>query len=213
MRTMLKVVAVFVFGGVLLLPSQSARACHGRKACSICAAKKACYSGSYGYAGYGSCYGYSPNYGYYPSYGCAYPPGYGSGYVGGTQKRLGDRDRPSASTSTGNDRIDELASRIEANERDTEQKLRNLEGKLNGIEDAIRGLTAEMKRNPAPVWYATPSTTAYPAGPSTVVPAGPAAGPMSPGQVVVPPEALPPQPSQPVAPAPAPSRSVPAVRN
>lgn len=70
MRTLLKVVAVFVFGGVLLLPNQSARACHGRKACSICAAKKACYSGSYGYAGYGSCYGYSPNYGYYPSYGC-----------------------------------------------------------------------------------------------------------------------------------------------
>jgi hypothetical protein len=64
--------AVLVLGGVLLFPSQSAQACHGRKVCSLCASRARCYGG-YGYSN--QWYGGGYTYGYGMACVYAYPTG------------------------------------------------------------------------------------------------------------------------------------------
>lgn len=136
MRTMLNVVAVFVFGGVLLFPSRSAQACHGRKACSICAAKKACNSG----------YGY----GYY--YGYTYPPAYGYSYNNPPAQparcSVAEKDKPTKPKDADvTESMTTTLAQLNATLKETNTSLKEVQSRLDRVEARLTDLE---KKPPSP---------------------------------------------------------------
>src|SRR5579875_3117586 len=132
MRTMRSLAAVVILSGMLLFPSRSAQACHG-KTCSLCSGRG--YSGASGFAGYGYGlgYGYGPIYSYMPAsnYGSGYgwPPWY-------CPPRPPLTDSYEGETSTGrrgsvNARLTELEDRVAAYETYANTRLDNLQAGLN----------------------------------------------------------------------------------
>ncbi len=151
MRTMQHLVAVVMLSGMLLFPSQSAQACHGR-ICTLCAGR------GYGYAnaGYVMAYGYTPNNSYMPSYNYgwgysypywAYPPRPPLGSSDESQPR-------SSTTGTMIDRLADLEARVESINVSTHNRLLGLEGgleklrteDLKNLTGSVQGLDGRLKK-------------------------------------------------------------------
>ena len=135
MRTMLNVVAVFVFGGVMLFPSRSAQACHGRKACSICAAKKACYAAGYGSSGYGYGYAYPPSYGYCYTYPTTQP----------TKCSVAEKDKPAKPKDVDEtESVTAALTQLTATLRETNTSLTDVKTRLDRVEARL----TELEKKP-----------------------------------------------------------------
>jgi hypothetical protein len=163
MRTMPNVVAFIVVGGMLLFPSQSAQACLGRKACSICAAR-GCWSG-YGSSGYG----------YGVGYGYTYPYGYGYCSTGGAAGRQSDRTTRPESTQA---------------DEGLRATLADLNATLRQINDRLGDVESHLRRNDERL-YRLEREAFPPAGAPT--PGTPAPGTQTPGRpaMVLPPPLAP----------------------
>ncbi len=137
MRTMLNVVAVFVVGGALLFPAQSAQACllcH-RKSCSACASKKS--SKAYGYSNYG--YGYGYGYGYSNNNSnSGYPNTYWYCYPSGSANSAERKVKPPEKTSAESDTTTESTLKEKVAELDASVK--RLQTDLNRYKGEVKEL-------------------------------------------------------------------------
>ncbi len=150
MRAIPNAVTALVAGGLLLFSSQTAEACHGRKNCSLCAAKASggwggysCYAMPYGGGyGYGGGAGYMPNYGssnysYSPGYSYPYSLPYAGNCYGGSQRKNGDGTESTTSGRTSPevlDRLTKLENRLEVYDNRASEKWNNLDGRLAALQ-------------------------------------------------------------------------------
>ncbi len=181
MRSMLKLPAVCVALGMLLVSAQSAQACHGRRGCWLCASKA--YGGGYGYGnvGYGyapptgAAYGYVPPTGYGPNYSYAYPYNYYRyGPPGKSEPRDGEEPTPISPAAVGlaerlarlERRVDEdrvfvdtglraLGRRVDEDHISEDTKLKALDAKVDGLG---KDLNARLDKIQAALDKLTPPT-------------------------------------------------------